>query len=141
RRASRASCLLSALFCSPLGSRMLQPWLVGLTAVVVFLFVVVVLMIINRVWCYKKRRWAPCLTGQMPQDPPLGRSPLGFVKPALKTSKEGDSTTSLGNPFQCFTTLLVKKFFLMSNLNLPLCNLRPLLLVLSSSTTENSLDP
>ncbi|XP_023963648.2 small integral membrane protein 24 isoform X2 [Chrysemys picta bellii] len=38
------------------GSRMLQPWLVGLTAVVVFLFIVVVLMIINRVWCYKKRR-------------------------------------------------------------------------------------
>ncbi|XP_029770006.1 uncharacterized protein LOC112119651 isoform X2 [Terrapene carolina triunguis] len=38
------------------GSRTLQPWLVGLTAVVVFLFIVVVLMIINRVWCYKKRR-------------------------------------------------------------------------------------
>ncbi|KAM7134963.1 small integral membrane protein 24 isoform 2-T2 [Macrochelys suwanniensis] len=38
------------------GSRMLQPWLVGLTAVVVFLFIVVMLMIINRVWCYKKRR-------------------------------------------------------------------------------------
>ncbi|TFK02142.1 relaxin-3 receptor 1-like [Platysternon megacephalum] len=38
------------------GSRTLQPWLVGLTAVVVFLFVIGVLMIINRVWCYKKRR-------------------------------------------------------------------------------------
>ncbi|XP_067410339.1 small integral membrane protein 24 [Emydura macquarii macquarii] len=38
------------------GSQMLQPWLVGLTAVVVFLFIVFVLMIINRVWCYKKRR-------------------------------------------------------------------------------------
>ncbi|CAM4698777.1 unnamed protein product [Lepidochelys olivacea] len=38
------------------GSRMLQPWLVGLTAVVVFLFIVAMLMIINRVWCYKKRR-------------------------------------------------------------------------------------
>ncbi|XP_039371955.1 small integral membrane protein 24 isoform X1 [Mauremys reevesii] len=38
------------------GSRTLQPWLVGLTAVMVFLFVVVVLMIINRVWCSKKRR-------------------------------------------------------------------------------------
>ncbi|XP_032639000.1 small integral membrane protein 24 isoform X2 [Chelonoidis abingdonii] len=38
------------------GSRMLQPWLVGLTAVVVFLFIVVVLMIINRVWRSKKRR-------------------------------------------------------------------------------------
>ncbi|XP_050789803.1 small integral membrane protein 24 [Gopherus flavomarginatus] len=38
------------------GSRTLQPWLVGLTAVVVFLCIVVVLMIINRVWCSKKRR-------------------------------------------------------------------------------------
>nr|XP_048687051.1 small integral membrane protein 24 isoform X2 [Caretta caretta] len=38
------------------GSRTLQPWLVGLTAVVVFLFIIVMLMIINRVWCYKKRR-------------------------------------------------------------------------------------
>uniref|UniRef100_A0A8C4VNJ2 NIPA like domain containing 2 n=1 Tax=Gopherus evgoodei TaxID=1825980 RepID=A0A8C4VNJ2_9SAUR len=56
----------------------------------------------------------------------------------LKTSKEGDSTTSLGNPFQCFTTLLVKKFFLISNLNLPHCNLKLLLLVLSSGT---SLEP
>ncbi|XP_075759387.1 small integral membrane protein 24 [Pelodiscus sinensis] len=38
------------------GSQTLQPWLVGLTAVVVFLFIVVVLMIINRVWCHKQRR-------------------------------------------------------------------------------------
>uniref|UniRef100_A0A452IL53 Integrin beta n=1 Tax=Gopherus agassizii TaxID=38772 RepID=A0A452IL53_9SAUR len=43
--------------------------------------------------------------------------------------------TSLGNPFQCFTTLLVKKFFLISNLNLPHCNLRQLLLVLGSATS------
>uniref|UniRef100_A0A8C4Y635 Uncharacterized protein n=1 Tax=Gopherus evgoodei TaxID=1825980 RepID=A0A8C4Y635_9SAUR len=47
------------------GSRTLQPWLVGLTAVVVFLCIVVVLMIINRVWCSKKHRWDPfwCLSG------------------------------------------------------------------------------
>ncbi|XP_006027246.1 small integral membrane protein 24 [Alligator sinensis] len=37
-------------------SRQLQPWLVGLTAVVVFLFIVFLLMIINRVLCYKKHR-------------------------------------------------------------------------------------
>ncbi|KAM4810428.1 small integral membrane protein 44 isoform 1-T1 [Rhinophrynus dorsalis] len=37
------------------GSRTLQPWLLGLTAVVVFLFIVFVLMIINRVWCKKKK--------------------------------------------------------------------------------------
>uniref|UniRef100_A0A674I021 NIPA like domain containing 2 n=1 Tax=Terrapene triunguis TaxID=2587831 RepID=A0A674I021_9SAUR len=59
----------------------------------------------------------------------------------LKTFKEGDCTTSSGNPFPCFITLLVKTFFLISNLYLPHCNLKPLLLVLSSGTTENSLDP
>uniref|UniRef100_A0A8C8RN79 Kinesin-like protein unc-104 n=1 Tax=Pelusios castaneus TaxID=367368 RepID=A0A8C8RN79_9SAUR len=59
----------------------------------------------------------------------------------LNVSKDRDSTTSLGNPFQCFTTLLVRKFFLISNLDLPSCNLKPLLLVLSSVTLENSLAP
>ena len=43
----------------------------------------------------------------------------------LKTSRDGDSTTSLGSLFQCLATLSVKKFFLITNLNLPLCNLRP----------------
>jgi len=37
----------------------------------------------------------------------------------LKTSGDGDFTTSLGSLFQCLTTLSVKKFFLISNLNLP----------------------
>jgi len=36
---------------------------------------------------------------------------------ALNTAREGASTTSLGNLFQCFTTFMVKNFFL-SNLNL-----------------------
>ncbi|KAG8454561.1 hypothetical protein GDO86_000978 [Hymenochirus boettgeri] len=36
-------------------SRTLQPWLLGLTAVVVFLFIVFVLLIVNRVWCTKQR--------------------------------------------------------------------------------------
>jgi len=49
----------------------------------------------------------------------------------LNTSRDGDSTTSLGSLFQCLTTLSVKKCFLMSNLNLPWCNLRPFPLVLS----------
>ncbi|XP_078010148.1 small integral membrane protein 24 isoform X1 [Phascolarctos cinereus] len=35
--------------------RTLQPWLVGLTAVVVFLFIVFVLMLANRFWCSKER--------------------------------------------------------------------------------------
>ncbi|KAM6167778.1 small integral membrane protein 24 [Erethizon dorsatum] len=35
--------------------RRLKPWLVGLTAVVVFLFIVFVLMLANRIWCSKAR--------------------------------------------------------------------------------------
>jgi len=36
----------------------------------------------------------------------------------LNTSRDGDSTTSLGILFQFLTTLSVKKFFLISSLNL-----------------------
>ena len=35
------------------------------------------------------------------------------------TSRDGDSTPALSSLFQCLTTLSVKKFFLISNLNLP----------------------
>ncbi|XP_030075145.1 small integral membrane protein 24 isoform X2 [Microcaecilia unicolor] len=38
------------------GTRTLQPWLVGLTAVVVFLFIVFTLMLVNRLWCKKEKR-------------------------------------------------------------------------------------
>jgi len=38
---------------------------------------------------------------------------------ALNVSRDGASTTSLGNLFQCFTTLVGKNFFLISSLNLP----------------------
>ena len=37
----------------------------------------------------------------------------------LNTPRDGDSTTTLGSPFQCLTTLSIKKFFLISSLNLP----------------------
>ncbi|KAK4830521.1 hypothetical protein QYF61_011500 [Mycteria americana] len=37
----------------------------------------------------------------------------------LNTSGDCDSTTSLGSLFQCLITLSVKKFFLISSLNLP----------------------
>ncbi|KAK4829612.1 hypothetical protein QYF61_005739 [Mycteria americana] len=50
---------------------------------------------------------------------------------ALNTSKDGASTTSLGNLFQCLTTLIGKNFFLISNLNLPSFSLKPLPLALS----------
>ena len=42
----------------------------------------------------------------------------------LNTSGYTDSTTSLGSPFQCLTTLSVKKFILKSNPNVPWYNLR-----------------
>ncbi|NXV89533.1 SIM24 protein, partial [Calonectris borealis] len=40
------------------GPRELQPWLIGLTAVVVFLFIVFVLLLVNRLWQIRMRRWA-----------------------------------------------------------------------------------
>ena len=39
---------------------------------------------------------------------------------ALNASRDGESTTSLGNLFQCVTTLCVKNFLLKPNLNLPI---------------------
>ena len=49
----------------------------------------------------------------------------------LNTTRVSDSTTSLGSPFQCLTTLSEMKFFLISSLNHPWCMLRPFPLVLS----------
>ena len=48
----------------------------------------------------------------------------------LNTSQDSDSTISLGSLLQCLITVSEKKFFLISNLNLPWSNLRPFLLVL-----------
>ena len=50
---------------------------------------------------------------------------------SLNTSREGTATASPGYLYQCLTTLLVKNFFLMSNINLPYFSLKPLLLLLS----------
>jgi len=43
---------------------------------------------------------------------------------------DGGSTTSLGSLFQCLIALFEKKCFLISSLDLPCCNLRPLSFVL-----------
>ena len=56
-------------------------------------------------------------------------------------SRSGASTTSLGNLFQCLTTLRVKTFFLMSNLNLPSFSLNSLPLVLSLYALVKSPSP
>ena len=49
---------------------------------------------------------------------------------SLNTSRDGDYATPPGSLFQCLTTFPEKKFFLISNLNLPWYYLRlyPLLL-------------
>ncbi|XP_074933789.1 small integral membrane protein 24 [Phalacrocorax aristotelis] len=40
------------------GPKELQPWLVSLTAVVVFLFIVFVLLLVSRLWQMRMHRWA-----------------------------------------------------------------------------------
>ncbi|KAM5310642.1 small integral membrane protein 44 isoform 1-T1 [Glossophaga mutica] len=52
--------LLCALFFLPAEAqqateRRLKPWLIGLAAVVGFLFIVFVLLLANRIWCSKRR--------------------------------------------------------------------------------------
>ena len=66
------------------------------------------------------------------------RAPSSLI---LSVSRDGASTTSLGNLFQCFTTLIIKTFFLISNQNLPSCSVIPFLLVLSQQTLLKSLSP
>ena len=60
---------------------------------------------------------------------------------ALNTVREGAATASLGNLCQGLTTLMVKNFFLMSNLNLPSFSVQPFPLVLSLHTLVNSPSP
>jgi len=62
----------------------------------------------------------PCSEqGHLPLDQ-VAQSPL-----VLHVSRDGASTTSLGNPCQYFTTLTVRNFFLVSSLNLPSLSLKP----------------
>ena len=63
---------------------------------------------------------------------PTKPCPLSATSPHfLNTSRDNDSSTSLGSPFQSLTTLSEKKFVLISYLELQWCNLRPLPLLLS----------
>lgn len=64
----------------------------------------------------------------------------------LNTSMDGDANISLGAPSQCLTTLSMKKFFLIPNLNLPLHSLRPFprvptLVAWEKRPTPSSLQP
>jgi len=55
---------------------------------------------------------------------------------ALSTAREGAATASLGSLGQGLNTLMGKKFFLISDLNLPSFSLEPFPLVLSLHTLE-----
>jgi len=60
---------------------------------------------------------------------------------ALNSARERAATTSLGKLVQCFTTLMGKNFFPISNLNLPSFSLEPFPLVLSLHTLVESPSP
>ena len=62
---------------------------------------------------------------------PYKRSHRLVFGQVLNISIEGDSTTTLGNRFQCSITLTIKKFFHMFVWNLLCSSFRPLLLFLS----------
>jgi len=59
----------------------------------------------------------------------------------LNTAREGATRASLGNLGQHITTLTVKNFFLISNLNLPSFSLKLLPLVLSLCVLVKSPSP
>ena len=59
------------------------------------------------------------------------RLPKACSSLAFAVLRDGASTTSLGNHFQCLSSLTVKDFFLISELNLHSLSLKPFPLVLS----------
>ena len=69
------------------------------------------------------------------------RLPRTMSRRLLSTSKDGDSTTSLGSLCQCSATLTVTECFLMFRGNLLCVSLCPLPLVLSLGTAGKSLAP
>ena len=80
----------------------------------------------------------PAVSGDIFNQTRLLRAPSSL---ALNVSRDGASTTSLGNLSQCFTTLTVKNFSLTSSLNLPSLSLKPLLLVLPQQALLKKIFP
>ena len=66
--------------------------------------------------------------------------PLSTSKPFLYASRDSDSITPMGSPFQHLTTFS-EDFILISNLNISWCNVRAFPLVLSLVTQEKKLCP
>jgi len=65
---------------------------------------------------------------------PLHQVAQSSIQPGLEHFQGGPATASLGNLCQCFTTLMVKNFLLISHLNLSSFSLEPLPCVLSLHT-------
>jgi len=73
---------------------------------------------------------ACCVQGRQPPD----QAAQSHIQPGLECLQGWGIHSLLGQPVQCVTTLWVKNFLLISNLNLPCLSLKPLFLVLSLST-------
>jgi len=80
----------------------------------------------------------PAMSRDIFHQPRLLRAPSSL---ALNPAREEAATASLGSLFQCFTTLTMKNFFLISNLNLPSFSLEPFPLVLSLHSLVTSPSP
>ncbi|XP_076977300.1 small integral membrane protein 24-like [Tamandua tetradactyla] len=97
--------VLGALLLSPVEAQQasggrLKPWLVGLAAVVGFLFVVFVLMLANHIWCSKARdedeeEAAFRMETHLYQDPDLSNEDKKKKKKEKKAKKEGESNLGL----------------------------------------------
>ncbi|XP_071434403.1 small integral membrane protein 24 isoform X2 [Pithys albifrons albifrons] len=77
------------------GPKVLEPWLLGLTAVVVFLFIVFVVLIINRFWNLRMRRKDsdyPETTGTVRLED------VGHINPAVEDSDEESDGKSQNYP-------------------------------------------
>ena len=65
---------------------------------------------------------------------PANQAAQSHIQPGLECLQGWSIHNLPGQPVQCVTTLCVKKFFLISNLNLPCLSLRSFPFVLSPST-------
>ena len=68
---------------------------------------------------------------------PAAQAAQSHIQPGLECLQGWGTHSLLGQPVQCVTTLCVKIFLLISNLNLPCLDLKPFPLVLSPSTLVN----
>ena len=69
---------------------------------------------------------------------PAAQAAQSHIQPGLECLQGWGIHSLLGQPVQCLTTLWVKNFLLISNINLPCLSLKPFPLVLSQSTLLNS---